>query len=136
MHACATCDDLRRQVRELEETLDRAIYATDDARARLVWQLRVSPQQADLINLLYRAGQQYVPTVDLEAALPRAEVYGLARQTQDTEFRSVGFVSAVVLNTRARLGTDFIESRVRSGYRLSNQARERVHQILNTESHQ
>lgn len=134
---CTTCEDLRAQVRELEATLDRAIYVYKTDRGPIVSALGVSGQQADLVALLYRAGD-YIRTGEIEAALPRCDTYGAGgqRAASDEEFRGSSFVGAVVAQSRRRLPPNFIESRQGLGYRLSDHARERVHQILNPETRQ
>lgn len=124
---CEHCAEKDVYIAELEKALTGAVWPRTDDAAALVMSLKLSPQQAELVGLLYRAGARALSVVDLEAAL---------KKTYPNSERTLKLVHVVIRMIRERLGKDFIETNkcdwrdIGVGYNLSNDARRRVARVL------
>lgn len=124
---CPHCAEKETYIKELEQALDGAVWPRRDDTATLVMALKLSPQQAELVGLLYRAAPRALTVVDIEAALKP--------HTSKME-RTTKLVHVVVRTTRQRLGTEFIETNkcdwrdIGVGYNLSTDARRMVARML------
>lgn len=123
---CPECAKLRRKVAALEEALEGAVYPTLNGIGLLALKLKISPQQAEIIEMLYRAGGRFVKTAVLMEGLRYSEtatrLYG--------EDRVKNHIAVQVSNLRKKLTPDFVETKVTSGYRLPPASMSRVAAIM------
>lgn len=133
-HECPHCAEkeswisvLEARVAELERALEGAVYAVDREASALTAELRVSPQQAQVILILWRSRTGHIDKQSIIDALPDPIGNGARHKSRE---RSPGFMSSVVRQIRTQLGQDFIENAQTMGYRLSPPAHQRVSRII------
>lgn len=123
-HTCPSCAAKTRKIAELERLLDGAIYHTKREAARLVYSLGMTTQEAELLTILYRSGLDFVNRYVLLDALP-----ALLRTERVAESPS-NHISVLVTRIRKKLGADSVQCAYGFGYRLGDDARKRVAEIL------
>lgn len=123
MTDCPDCAKLRAEVAELSRALDGAVWARNDQAAKIARLFGVSPQQGELLSLLYDAKAPLSGSL-LSEALPRAD-----HVTENDQYGK--FASVVVCNIRKRVGKSSVQSGPRRrGYQLGTLARERIAEML------
>jgi hypothetical protein len=130
---CSDCFIAAARIEELERALEGAVYVLDSEVAKVQSALPLSPQQAVVVMLLWRAGNVFLSWAVLSDALPtpreRPQNKNL-RPRIDIDFRSPGFGTSLIRQTRLKVGADFIETKVGTGYRLSGPARDVISKIV------
>lgn len=131
---CVDCLKRDQRIAELEAALEGAVYVLDSEALKVQSALPLSPQQAVVVTMLWRAGNVFLSWAVISEALPtpreRPQNKNLIRQRIDPDFRSAGFGTSLVRQTRRKVGQDFIETKVNAGYRLSPAARDLVTKIV------
>lgn len=125
---CSRCTELQERVEELEEELGYAMSLP----ARIFTAFReqkLSASHSHILAILYRA-KGYTSNNELDERTPIVQRNGVADPMG--EYRTANGMSVHIWKLRKMFGTGFIESRrgQMGGYRLSEQARERIRQAL------
>lgn len=122
--ACGCCAAKDRKIAELEKLLDGAVYPTREGSAHLAKDLGITPQQAELVETLFRSGARFLDKWTIDEALSRPKDRGDPDETMSN------LVQVQILRIRKRLGRDFIQTQWGHGFRLSEAARARVSALL------
>lgn len=116
---CARCKELEEQVAELEEALKGAVWPKRDDVATLQAALNLSPQQAKIIFLAYRVGEERIPAYEIACAVTDSMDGGNVVRKQMTKIR--GRLGKAVFDNRSGRG---------GGVRLSAPFRPIIRDIL------
>lgn len=125
---CASCEELRLRVTELEEQLDLRISLPD----RIYRALPVSMSESHLLAALCNA-KRWLPAIDLDAEIPVAHYIG---SRIDPDMRQTKTINVWIYNIRRKIGKNIIDSRKGrgGGFALSLAGRELIRQALEKDS--
>lgn len=119
---CPECAALKVEIAELNRALDGAVWVRDDDAAKVARGLGLSPQQGQIVYLLYKAGTPLTARQLTEGLDP----IGSVKDRYDMDYATV-----VICVARKRLPTGSIVSRHgRAGYSLSPVLRTKVKELL------
>lgn len=125
---CSRCAALEAHVAELEMLLEHSIFATELEAGRLMEHLKVSPDQARILIILYKA-KQAMPLAQVEMAIP-VRVPASYCNRKDPDFRAPATVRQQCFLIRKKLGADVMANRYAAGVILTKKGRELVREAL------
>lgn len=119
---CPDCAAKNLEIAELSRALDGAVWVRNDEAAKVARALGLSPQQGEVVYLLYKSA---VPMTS------RQLTEGLDPVDSVKERFDPDYASVVICHARKRLSADTILSRQgQAGYSLSSEVRARLAQVL------
>lgn len=123
---CRECDALRERIADLEYEVselrrDLGLLASSDDVERLRMALRINPGVAHVISALYNAKGRTVSQWSLLEVMPTS---------RDPMDRDVKIVQVRMVRARKALGADSFVTMHGTGYRMTDEGREKVAAIL------
>lgn len=106
---------------ELEKALEGAIYVTDAETRMLCRVLRLSPSEARILMLLYKARGVPLTVEELDTGLPAGR--GSQALRVDPEFRTMKTITLHIHRMRKQLGPDVIGTTYATGYWLGGRGK-------------
>ena len=125
---CSRCAELEARVGELEQLLERSIFVDEKEARRVAQNLKVSPDQARILVILYKA-RQALKIEEIDQAIPVRRP-GTYCNRVDPEFRAPATMRQQVFLIRKKLGADVMANRYAAGVILTETGREMVRRAL------